>query len=429
MLRLQQRRAPRVLTCLFMLMAAGAGKPAAAQEGPARATSLPAEVSLDESVSLVRTRSPALRAALAEVRVSDADIDVAGLLPNPEFDYVVMGRVQGDAAAINGSQHQIWLEQPILLGGQQRSRRDEARALSAAQRGDVGALAWSLEIEARRRFLDLLVADERVRLLADAQDRVGRLVGVIEGRAAGGAQSAYDVLRARLVARRVAEEGIAAQAERRRAATALGVLLGVADWAPRPRGTLDELAQASDPRSDGPAPAVEAARLRVVAAERGVARWRRERWPTLGLGLGAYLTTDGGSSSFYGGLSVPLPAWDTGRAQIRRAEAARESAEARLVAVTTTLRARADAAAAELAVRRTHLASLDADIIAELPRLEAMAEAAFRSGTAEVFELLHAFETSLEARARRVDAASAAASAWSDRLDAVGALRSPGTAR
>jgi cobalt-zinc-cadmium efflux system outer membrane protein len=421
MRRPQRRLAPWILAAALVVLVAGPR--VRAQVGPVRDASLPAEVTVEELVSLVRARSPALRAALAEVRVSDADIDVAGLLPNPELDYVVMGRVQGDAAAINGSQHQIWLEQPILLGGQQRYRRDEARALAAAHRGDVAALASSLEMEARRRFLDLVVAEKRVRLFEDAETQVARLVGVIEGRAAGGAQSEYDLLRARLVARRVIEEGIAARADRRRAETALGVLLGVADWAPRPGSTLDELAMASAPATEGPSPLVEAARLRVVAAERGVARWRRERWPTLGLGLGAYLTTDGNSSSVYGGLSLPLPAWDTGRSQIRRAEVAREAAEARLAEVSTTLRARADAASAELAVRRTHLASLDAEIIAELPRLEAMAEAAFRSGLAEVFELLQAFETSLAARTRRIDAASAAASAWIDWLEAVGALR------
>ncbi|MFO0610559.1 MAG: TolC family protein [Polyangiales bacterium] len=376
---------------------------ASAQERAAPAR----EVTVEQVTEFARGRAARTLAARSEARVAEAEVAAAAVYPNPTVSYGVYGRVQGQSDAINGSQHQAWLEQPVLLGHDGR-RREAARGAADARRAEAEAFAFEVAVEARRRFVALLAAQETAALLRAARAELGGVLDLVRGRADAGAQSAYDVARVEMEAAQLDSRVAGAEADVQERSAALAAWLGVAGWSPVARGpfpseapppSLDRLWAAALARSS----ALVAARRRVAAASLDVRRAERERWPVPTLGVGAYLTTDGASASLYGSLSVPVPLWDSGGAQVRRAEAGRLAAEAVERAVEAELRARLEGAVRVVEARQAALAGHDGRVMAGLVRLREMADASYRSGATRVFDLLDAFRARLAAREQRVE--------------------------
>jgi cobalt-zinc-cadmium efflux system outer membrane protein len=362
---------------------------------------LPDEISLEELIELVREHSPAARALRADVAVADAEVDLAGVYPNPELGYVFMGRFDGDAQAINGTQHQAWIDVPLLVAGQNQARRAAAAGAARARREELAVSLLALEVEARRAFATLLAAQERAERLAAARSELDELARIVGERASAGAQSRYDEARVRLETARIDAELGATRAEVAAARASLAALVGRTGWEPNARGSLEAI-RIELPLTTVP-PAVRALEQRVRAAELDVTRAERERVPEIRLGIGSYLTTDPDSASVYAGLSIPLPIFDTGDAAVSRARAARAAAIEARDAADAQARARREGLLAALRTRREALERFDADAMSRLTELRAMAEASYRLGASSVFELLDTFRTRLELELERIE--------------------------
>ncbi|UJR78753.1 TolC family protein [Sandaracinus amylolyticus] len=376
------------------------------------------EITLDEVVRMVREESPAARALRARVSVADADVDLAGVYPNPVLAYGGFGRFDGTAQAINGTQHQIWLDVPLLVAGQHDARREVASAEARAARADLEVDVLALEIEARRAFLDALVAQERARQLDAARGELATFLQLVEARAGAGAQSRYDTARIAIEAARVDADLSVAEADARAASALLAAMIGREGWAPRAGGSLE--AHGEQYAAVHELPAIRAARARVEAAERDVRRAEAERIPELRVGAGAYFTTDGDSSSAYLGLAIPLPVFDTGEAAVRRARAAHDAASEARDAIEAISSARIEGALAVLAARRAALGAFDERARARVPELQQMAEASYRLGASGVFELLDAFRARVELELARIELLATLAAAEIDLLAIVG---------
>jgi hypothetical protein len=183
-------------TWLLLALVAWWSVPARAQEPTA----------LADAVRIVRTESPLVRVLEAEIDAAEGAVEVAGVYPNPFLGYAGFGRFDGGNGAINGTQHQLWLDFPLLLAGQNVARRDVAEAEVDALRARREVLGLALEVEARRTYLALHVAQEREARLSRARAELGSLEALVTGRVAAGAQSDYD-------AARIAIEGAALDAQ------------------------------------------------------------------------------------------------------------------------------------------------------------------------------------------------------------------------
>ena len=375
-------------------------------------------VTVEQVVRFAREESPVARALRAELGVADAEIDLAGVYPNPVLAYAGFGRFDGSANAINGTQHQLWFDVPLLLAGQHDARRAVAAAAALTARAEADAALLDLEVDVRRAFLDLLTAQEREARLASARDELADLRRVVEQRAGAGAQSQYDSMRIAVEMARVQAVLAVTTADLRAASTRLAALVGRSGWSPRAQGSLDVGLRAPGAIDD--IPAVRAARARVVEAERDVDRAERERVPEVRLGAGAYFTTDGDSSSAFLGLAIPLPVFDTGEAAVRQAQAARASAQEAQRATVALVEARLEGALSVLEARRAALATFDADTFARLPELQQMAEDAYRLGASGVFELLDAFGARLDVQLARIELQMTIVSAEIDVLEVAG---------
>jgi cobalt-zinc-cadmium efflux system outer membrane protein len=378
---------------LCVLASAIAASGAAAQEAEA--------LSLTELIEMVREQSPASRAVRARVAVADAEVGLAGVYPNPVLGYVVMGRVDGTNQAINGTQHQAWLDFPLLLAAQHEARRAAAQGTARATRAEVELELLALEIEARRVFVTLLAAQERAGRLSAAREELDGLLQIVRQRARAGAQSPYDDARIGLEISRVDAELATARAEEAAAQAGLAALAGRRGWQPRAAGTLESL-QVELRRAEQ-IPAVLAMERRVEAAALDVERAERERVPEIRLGVGSYLTTDPDSASIYAGVTVPLPVFDTGDAAVSRARAARSAAEEARDAIEAQTHARLEGLLATLRARREALARFDAETLSRLPAIQEMAEASYRLGASGVFELLDTFRARFELELQRVE--------------------------
>jgi cobalt-zinc-cadmium efflux system outer membrane protein len=382
--------------------------------GTANAHAQTEPVSIDEVVRMLREESPSARALEAAARLADAEVDVAGLYPNPTLSYVGMARFDGTANAINGSQHQIWFEIPLLFGTHD-ARREAAAASAVATRAELEVQLLGLEVRARRAYLDLVVAEERAVRIEAALTELSRVRELVTARASAGAQSEYDGARIAMAMAQAQANLAIARTDAHAAALILAALVGRPGWIPRPSESLAAQDRAYATIED--MPAVVAARRRVEAAERDVHRAEMERIPEMTLGAGAYFTTDGDSTSGYLGLSIPLPVFDTGEAAVRRAEAAQAAATEEHEAVIAYADAALQGAVSLLEARREALASFDEATASRSDEMSGMAEAAYRLGVTGIFELLDAFDARLELALTRIELLSATVAAEIDVLE------------
>jgi len=366
-------------------------------------------LSLDDAVRLAREQSPAARALRAQRGVAQSEVDLAGVYPNPSLSYSGYGRTTGNSSAINGTQHQAWIDIPLLIGGQHTARRDVAAADVVVAQADLDGALLALEVDARRAFVNLLAEQDRVARIQAALVDLRRLLVLVEARAQAGAQSRYDGERMGLEVARMESNLTVALAEQRGAATRLAAAIGRPRTAPTAVGTLETNSHQASQVDE--LPAVRAVRARVEAATRDVDRAEAERIPEINLGLGAYVTTDGGSTSAYAGLSMPLPIFDTGKAAVSRAQAARNAAVAEQEAVEQQIQARIEAALTLRETRKQALVTFDQSINTRVANLLRTAEDSYRLGATQIFELLDAFRTRMDLDLTRVELAAAVAAA------------------
>ncbi len=349
------------------------------------------------------------------------------MLPNPSLAYSVIGRVHGTADAINGTQQQAWVEQPLLLAGQRGARRDAAEGALGVARARAETDMADLERHSYTAWVTLLAAQVRLAELERARAQVAELERIVTGRAGAGAASPYQVLRMQVEGAELATQVASARSDVDAASGNLAALLGIPGWAPRARGTLAPLGvryteatlwQQARKRL----PELRMARREAQAAEARVGVAQAERWPVPVLGAGVFFTTAPGAISAYAALSVPFPLFDFGGAAIDRARAEARAALADADASEAAAHARLDTALRVLALRRAALESLEHGVIDRLPQLSDMARASYQAGSSGLTDLLDAVRARSDTTLTRIDAVAAVVQGEIDVLAAGGAL-------
>jgi outer membrane protein TolC len=401
----------------WMRRAAIAGGPvvvalaaALATTGPASAAplTLPGAIqkalSFAPSVAMASATSDFSRARVGEMR--------APLLPSvsagteyyqaPGYAQVVTNR--GLSSAM------LSLDWTAFDFGRRRSRLSSARYASQAARFGVTAAQAQIAFDTKGAYFDLIRAQTAAHELESSLKRLSRYVTTVETLHRSGQATMNDVLRVRS-ARDSTELALSeARSRKRRAATALGALMGEFDRSdfelsypggipPMPAGDL-----AQSPTLKAADRAVEAAKMLVKAAQ-------AERYPTFQLALtSGFLGVDPPSTvdhhlgaSYDGVFSMPiyqggLIASHIDQAKAKQAEAVAQAREAKYI-----LRRRLDDAA--LAYRQAR------DALGLLARAEPTADDAFAldwarflgGGRVTLLEVLSAYEESEQLRLARFD--------------------------
>jgi cobalt-zinc-cadmium efflux system outer membrane protein len=352
-------------------------------------------------------------------------VPVAAALPNPELGYIGYSRTRGDSTAINRTQHQAQLEQPLLVLGQRGARKAYASSLASLAERRMGVHRLEAVRRARHAFVTLLSAQRRTVILAEQERALHTVFDVVSKRAAAGAQSAYDALRIEVELAQLSSRLQQAQAAEQAASTALALELGRRDWEPRAEGELSFSAlpiPATWEQVRRGLPAVRAAEQSVRASHLSIGLARAERRPVPSLTAGGYWTTGGDSASAVFGVAIPLPVWNTGKPAIEAAEAVRRAAELAQHVVEVQAETQLGGAIKLFQATREAFEIYERGAIVKLPRLREMADASYKAGAASILVLLDARRSTTDVELGRLEVLEAALHAETEVLAAAGAL-------
>lgn len=347
---------------LILLTLAAAG-PALA-EPPAAPVPLAEDPALARLVAETLAARPELRAADARAAAGRERVPQAGALPDPVlqlgiqndgFGGIQVGKMETSFYSIGASQTFPW-------PGKRGLREDAARlGVREAEAGSSRA-RLSAEADMRRAYLDLLVARDRLALLARLEAVWTRSEGVARLRYESGDGSQTDLLRAQLERTRLRQRRVQLEAEERTRRAEVNRLRG------RPAADAVETAPAlerlADPEpgtreaavadAEGRSPELAGARAGHDRAGRELDLARRERFPDVT--VSAAVMPRGALEPMWSlFLSVPLPVF-SGRKQSRAvaeralaadASAAEADAQAQVVRLRAVERQEALAAVLE----------------------------------------------------------------------------------
>ena len=378
---------------LVVLLTAGLVRemPVFAQGGP---PALPSTVTLDEVLKLLEERSPRTAAERASVAVAAADRITARTLPNPSLSYGGVHLVSGlSTGAV--TQHQVVVEQPLLLFHQRQARLDAADTNVKVEESRVAETLAGRRLAVRQTFASLLSRQEQLRVVQESLANLERVQQVVRARAAAGDRSQYEVLRIETETESLRVQAMNAATDVDDVSGQLAALLGLPGWSPRAVGALEVGAVSTDvdvlwETAQRRRPSLVAVRQQQAAARGGLFLARRERLPVPALSGGTQTTREVTGTSAFVGFSIPLPFFDHNQGAVAKATAQIDAADLLIQADLGEARAEIERAATVLKKRREALQALEGAVSKRVPTLRRMAEDAYREGSADILELLDA---------------------------------------
>lgn len=258
--------------------------------------SLPADETLSRLIAESLAARPELGQGAAIVRARRERAPQAGALPDPMvqvgiqndgFTSIEIGRMETSYVSLMASQTFPW-------PGKRGLRRGVAELSVAEAEQVLTRVRLSTEADVRRAYLDLLLARDRLSLLAQLEGIWSKSFGVARARYEAGDGAQSDVLRAQLEQNRIRQRRLMLEAEEKSRRAALnrlrarplteGIETKVTIRDLPALGQLDGFFSAELAALDSP----ELAALRVAAqrAERSVAVAEKDYYPDLTVGAG-----------------------------------------------------------------------------------------------------------------------------------------------
>lgn len=367
-----------------------------------------AGLTLSEAVAAAHQRTPALQAAAAGVRAAEASLDASRLRPNPVLNIEaenVLG--SGPYSGFSGGEKTYSLSLPVELGGKRQARIGVAEAERSAAgisvvtaRAEVTlriTLAYTAAIAAERR---LALAREEL-ALAERSERVAR-ERVDAGKASPLERQRGQVI---LINAQVKEQRLGRAAD-----TASGALARLLDL-PAP-STLaapwfDDFRTTAPSGRDGALLPVAAADAQVAAARARSSAARSARIPDLVVTAGTRRYGDSRDSAAVLGLSIPLPVFNRGGAELARTRAELERAQAERGAIVRDAEQAAENALAEVADTQAAAAAANGPALAAASEAARIARIGYAEGKFSQLDLIEAERSLAETRAVAIDALAA----------------------
>ena len=354
------------------------------------------------------SESPRARALAAQVELARATALTEGLRPNGALS------LSREAAAGTPETYLLY-EQPLSITGRRDYLRRAALASAESEGMGVRMQLHDLRVDARLAFLELLLAQEQMSVYDAEKARLEEIVEVLEKREKAGESSGYDRIRAeREVSLLEADLGVAvARMERAR-----GLLASFFNASQRPQTLraagplmlpalpdLVSLIKKAETRGD-----VQAERHLAESAVLSMEAARRKLYPepVVSGGWKSPVVDNHRESGYVISVTVPLPIFDRGKAEIARAEIARRAAEARAEALSAEAQLRLRGAWEETQARLHAVETYQKRAVAQTEDLIRIARSAYEGGEVGILELLDAFRTQREVRLRMQDLIAAA---------------------
>ncbi|WP_022836049.1 TolC family protein [Salisaeta longa] len=353
-----------------------------------------------EATALLLKNNPQLRAARARTQALSMGAQAQSLFPNPTLG---LSEEYTPYTNADGADNEWFLQlsQPLRYPGEQRARRQAAEAASRAAKAALQETRTALYNSLRRRYLNVVVASARLRILKRYTEAVRRAARAATARYEEGDLSA--IRYSRLMSARATYESDLAAAQRKRQAAQMQLtymLMGQQTQGldgPSQIGAYvipDSLsfraitvnAPAAVAAATSRRPLLKAQQARVEYARQTLRATRYQQYPGLGLSAGPKrLATPGGSSlGFTAGITMTLPLWNGGRTAVEAQRGRRNQAQAQLDAFQRSVAGSVHDALRRLKSAQTLLQTSDLQVTTSLQD----ALFVYEQGEITLFELL-----------------------------------------
>ena len=380
-----------------------------------------------EIVQRFLTQSPQALELRARVALTEAEARTRTVYPNPAVSYSREGA---------GYNEFFEASQTFLLNGRLRYLREAGSATVAAAETNREAALWSLRSDLRVAFYGMLAAQERAQLLASARSDLEQIVAILRQREDAGEGSHYDRIRAEREAADLRLESIATNSLIAAGGARLAGFLPEGSQVGAVNGVL---AVGQPPLSD------EVLRSRALAAraeyraeQRVFTRFqleeqaaRRLRVPDLqasggvkradvlsSVAPGSFANTT--STGVVFSLTVPIPAFNTGRYEVARYQAEQEQSRARAATLVRRIQTEVEGANAVLAIRREAVTAYQRELETAGAELTRITRVAYEEGEIGILELLDSLRVNRQASLRLLDLQASVREAWIELERAVG---------
>ncbi len=369
--------------------------PLPAPPGPALPP--PSYLTEDQAVAFALWNNPSFRELLVELKITQADLLQAGLLPNPEFVYYWPAHLKPMKYLLDFPLESLWLR-PLRLAAAQR---DNDRACQRLVQAGLDLIR-----DVRLAYNDVLLARDRLRVAEESIDLRQRVARLAAARLRAGDIGPQEEATARIDALQAQQDAARARNELPVAAARLRNLLGldlcgeelVLDAAvPLPRQPLAVeplLAEAMSGRPD----VLAAHRSVEAAAER--MRLAKASWVRL---LGLLDATSGRQTGHEPSpaLRITVPLFNHGQGGIARAEAELERAQRQLDTARHTALFEVRRAFAQYQQALAELQVLEERVLPEVERAIDRSRRAYREGNASYLIVLESTRQLLDSRLRQ----------------------------
>ena len=369
-------------------------------------------LTLRQALALALTRNPELAAVSYDIRISEARILQAKLIPNPELEYTgenIAG--SGEFSGGKRAENTLLLGQLIELGGKRRARVREASFGRDLAEFDYETKKREVFLKTAQDFVDVLAMQRRVTINQDlvglANDFIPNVVKRIEaGRASDLEKTRFDVAigSARIDLERARHDLAAA---RQRLASRWGSLkprfssvAGNLDATPSIT-SLDLLAKRLPAN-----PRLARFGAEIAQREASLAREKAAAIPDVTLQGGGRRHSESDDTTAVLGFSVPLPFWNRNQGNIRAARERIEQAGAEQTAAATALMTELTDAYEKLEQARDAIAILRANVLPGADEALKATSEGYEAGRFSYLDVLEARRTTGAARIQYLEAIS-----------------------
>ncbi len=363
-------------------------------------------LTLDTTVARVMRHSPTIQATGAKVRAALADAKQARLLPNPVVSVALRFPEGGGKPTIEAG-----LTAELLSLLSRPGRIDIADARLRASASDVLSVVIDEITEVQTRYAEAQAIDARLKVLADQQRAITRVLGMTQSRVEAGEAPRLDVLAIDAQRLGIETDLLDAEARRRDVRLDLARLIGrpsdptANDWtletweAPSIVNLSDEkrwITTAMNHRPD-----IQSRTWELAA--RGV-DVKQARWGVLdGAEVGADAEREDGNWGIGPAIATPLPLFDWGQAKRQKAMAEQSEARHALVAAQRLAVTDVRQAIASVAASQQSLEKQRTELLPLLKRRHEQAIDAYQAGSASMTDVLLAEQELQSANGRLIE--------------------------
>jgi cobalt-zinc-cadmium efflux system outer membrane protein len=367
-------------------------------------------ITLKDAISAALVRNPDLMVFSIEIRVQEAQMLQAGLLPNPEFQ--VITEDFGGSGSHHGfdlSETTVQLSQLIELGGK-RSKRKMIASLDRDLAGwDYKSKRADVLTRVTKAFIDVLTDQERVALRKEMVDLADKVLQTVSARVKAGKVSPIEETRAGVVfsANQIALQQARRQLEgsRRQLVVTWGAKIPLFDQA---KGRLDTLkpvpsmAALKDLISQNPDIARWTTEMEQRNANLALARAKKIPDPTVSFGGKHY--SELGENGFVFSISIPIPFFDRNQGGISKARERISKVREERKAAEVRVFWRLSEAYRSLSSAYSEALGLQTQVLPGAKAAFGALRKGYRQGKFDYLSLLDAQRTLFEARGQYIEA-------------------------